>query len=113
VVTAERWNPCGRGCWSAEPYQIKYKFNVANDASINYSYTNSMLFSDSWVRVPKRLWALAARSKQTSVLYAPQNPRINQPAGLKTRSPLDVFGMASIALLMAVVSGFYWRGYKV
>jgi hypothetical protein len=114
VVTAERRNPChGRGCWFSEPYQIKYQFNVASDASVVYGYTGSMLFSEPWVRVPKSVWAPAATTKQTSVLYAPQNPRINQPTGLATPSALDAFGFAVISVLMAVVGGFYWRGYKV
>ena len=110
-VTAERFNPCvGRRCGGTDPYEIKYQFNVAPDTSIVYVYTG--LFSEGWVRVPKRVWEPAARTKQINVVYATQNPRINHPAALDTESVIWAFGLALFALINAVVAALTWRGYK-
>jgi len=115
TITAETLSPCiGKGCAGNDgPYRIKYRFSTASDTGTTYFYTGQELFTERWARVPERVWEGAARTKQIDVLYAPQDPRVNQPAALPTPSPFNAFGLAAIALLMAVVSGAYWRGHKV
>ena len=113
MVTAERLNPCsGKGCWRSAPYQIKYQFQIV-DAGMVYAYTGQMISPEPWVRVSQRLWEQAVRDKRINVRYAPQNPRINQPADLERPGLLNALGLALLALMLAVVAGFYWRGYKV
>jgi hypothetical protein len=114
-VTAERLNECvGRGCSdSSGPYQIKYQFNTAQGAGTTYTYTGQTLFTEEWASVSKRAWEAASSTGEVEVLYAPQNPRINQPADLEAPSPFNAFGLALIALFMAVVTGANWRGHQV
>jgi hypothetical protein len=78
-----------------------------------YVYTGQTLFMERWVRVPKSVWEPAAKNRQINVLYAPQNPKINQPADIARPSYTNAFGLALLGVLMSVVCIFYWRGYKV
>lgn len=113
-VTAETFDPCsGRGCvGNGGPYKIKYEFNILN-SELTYVYTGQMLFMERWVRVPKSVWEPAAKNGQINVLYAPQNPKINQPADIARLSYTNAFGLALLGVFMSVVCIFYWRGYKV
>ena len=114
-VTAEELSPCsGKGCVGNDgPYRIRYQFNAASGSGAVYFYTGQMLFAERWARVTKHIWDPAARSGKINVVYAPSDPRINQPAALPRPTAFNAFGLASLAFLMAVVSGAYWRGHKV
>jgi hypothetical protein len=114
-VTAGRLNECvGRGCsGSSGPYQIKYQFSTGPGAGTTYVYTGQKLFAEEWARVSNRVWEAASRSGEVDVVFAPQDPRVNQPAALEAPSPLNAFGLALIAVFMAVVTGAYWRGHKI
>ena len=114
-VTAGRLNECvGRGCsGSSGPYQIKYRFNTAPGAGTTYVYTGQTLFAEEWARVSKRVGEAASTTGEIDVVFSSQDPRVNQPAALEAPSPFNAFGLALIALCMAVVAGAYWRGHKL